>query len=546
LTALSTITAGERDLLHRIARTFDRTPASAHRDNGHERGENRSPGDDYAGQVSWEDILTPHGWRPVRTVGDTTQWRRPGKETGISATTGLKSGSGNELLVVFSTNAAPFEGVNQAGRPGATYTKFATYALLNHGGDYREAARALARLGYGDKRDGHAEYEREMGDQGSEPSDTGETAAPEDKPQATITYRSLTCAELVATKFETAWLVDYLIIDAQPLIVAGAKKTLKTSLLIDLALSLVWPAKFLGHFWVPEARQVGLMTGESGLETIRETIMRVGESKGIDAAGITGLVITEDLPVFGHLGHVDAMRRWITDHELAAVVIDPAYMCLGEADANSAGNLFIVGQRLRSIATVCRECGVTLVVAHHTKRGGVDPHQPAELEDIAWAGFQEFARQWLLLARREKYEPGTGSHRLWLSAGGSAGHGGQWGLDIEEGIRSRESVRHWDVAVRDVDEIRETTQADREAAREEKAQKRAEAKIEDHKRRIVDAMMAFPQGESKSEIRTAAGLNTVQFGPAFADLIRSKDVVTCDVRKSNWKSPITGYKLADG
>jgi len=282
------------------------------------------------------------------------------------------------------------------------------------------------------------------------------------------------------------------------------------------------------------------------LETIRETIMRVGESKGIDAAGITGLVITEDLPVFGHLGHVDAMRRWITDHELAAVVIDPAYMCLGEADANSAGNLFIVGQRLRSIATVCRECGVTLVVAHHTKRGGVDPHQPAELEDIAWAGFQEFARQWLLLARREKYEPGTGSHRLWLSAGGSAGHGGQWGLDIEEGIRSRESVRHWDVAVRDVDEIRETTQADREAAREEKAQKRAEAKIEDHKRRIVDAMMAFPQGESKSEIRTAAGLNTVQFGPAFADLIRSKDVVTCDVRKSNWKSPITGYKLADG
>jgi len=347
-------------------------------------------------------------------------------------------------------------------------------------------------------------------------------------------YRTKSCADLVATEFETRWLVDYLIIEGQPLIVAGGKKTLKTSLLIDLALSLVWPCKFLSRFWVPEAQQVGLMTGESGLETVRETILRVADSKGIDPAGISGLVITEDVPVFGDGAHVEAMRRWILDHELSVVIIDPAYMCLSDGDAGSAGNLFIVGQRLRSITTVCRDCGVTLILAHHTRRNGVDPHQPGELEDIAWAGFQEFARQWLLLARREKYQPGTGSHRLWLSAGGSAGHGGQWGLDVEEGIRGPDTTRHWDVTVRDVDEIREAAQGERQAARADRlAQQTA-----DDCDAIVSAMRHRPP-DSKTGIRERTAFGPPRFNRAWETLVdegrvRSAGTVTREGNKQTY------------
>jgi putative DNA primase/helicase len=76
-----------------------------------------------------------------------TYWRRPGKGgRGCSATTGYCRGKdGTDLLYVFSSNAHPFE-------PGRAYGRFAAYALLEHGGDYGAAAKALAAQGFGDGR----------------------------------------------------------------------------------------------------------------------------------------------------------------------------------------------------------------------------------------------------------------------------------------------------------------------------------------------------------------------------------------------------------
>jgi hypothetical protein len=55
----------------------------------------------------------------------------------ISATTGY-CGDG---MYLFSTSAFPLEG-------DCTYDRFQAYALLNYGGDYSAAAKALAAKGY--------------------------------------------------------------------------------------------------------------------------------------------------------------------------------------------------------------------------------------------------------------------------------------------------------------------------------------------------------------------------------------------------------------
>jgi len=101
-------------------------------------GDGGRPGDDYAKKTKWDAILTPSGWTIAHERAGVTYWVRPGKTQGHSATTGFCG----DLLYVFSENAPPFE-------QNTAYSKFAAYTLLNHGGDFAAAAKALAASGYG-------------------------------------------------------------------------------------------------------------------------------------------------------------------------------------------------------------------------------------------------------------------------------------------------------------------------------------------------------------------------------------------------------------
>ena len=355
---------------------------------------------------------------------------------------------------------------------------------------------------------------------------------------ASLRYRRLSCAELDRENYELKYLIDRTLVAGQPCIVAGGKKCLKTSLILDMGISLAVGGFFLGKLKVNRACRVGIMTGESGLATIQETARRICRAAGYRLADIGGLVFSEDLPRFGSLDHEDALRRFIMDDELEIVILDPAYLCLPGADA---GNLFAQGDLLTTMSKVCSDTGCMMILAHHTRKTKTDPFSPPELEDIAWAGFQEFARQWLLVGRREAYEPGTGDHRLWLSVGGSAGHTALWAVDISEGTRETEGGRFWSVNVMHADEARDEVQDRKEA---EKAA-RADATIERDCQRIKETAARYPQGETAKVLRERSGLNPSRFNAALPRLLDQYELVACEIMKTCRKTPFDGYKLAD-
>jgi putative DNA primase/helicase len=140
------ISEDERDALHAIASLLDTMPdqATPPPPAANTRGSSEAtgirPGDEYNAKADWADILAPHGWTHVQNFGQARGWRRPGKDRGVSATTGRNP---EDRLYVFSSSTE-FD----CEKP---YSKFAAYALLEHGGDYAAAARELGRQGYGTK-----------------------------------------------------------------------------------------------------------------------------------------------------------------------------------------------------------------------------------------------------------------------------------------------------------------------------------------------------------------------------------------------------------
>jgi putative DNA primase/helicase len=160
LTAIETITAAERLVLLEAARSFDLAAAKEAGTGSEEQaakgvrnGAGLRPGDDFDLRgPDWSEILVPHGWERGPINGGRQMWRRPGKDApGFSATTGYCKGpNGEDLLGVFSSNAQPFDGPTGS-KSCSLYGKFRAYALLNHGGDFKAAAAALRKQGYGDQ-----------------------------------------------------------------------------------------------------------------------------------------------------------------------------------------------------------------------------------------------------------------------------------------------------------------------------------------------------------------------------------------------------------
>jgi hypothetical protein len=355
-------------------------------------------------------------------------------------------------------------------------------------------------------------------------------------------FKAITSAELANVSPEIEYLVDGVLVKGQPCILAGGKKTLKTNLLVDLSLTLSHGGLFLGAFKAQNAVRVGMLSGESGAATIAETARRIANAKRWGLEYFDGVLWGFTLPRLGEPGDMAALRSFIVANKLDVLIIDPTYLALPLGD--SAANLFEVGAKLIVLTELGQELGCTIILAHHTRKNVVNAFEPPELEDIAWAGFPEWARQWILIGRRQKYDPEQGGHhRLWLNLGGSVGHSSLWALNVDEGTRQDPGGRKWVVDVVRASAARaEAAASDSERRTVELNQKQA-ADAERDRKAILTALAKFPEGDTAKVIREAARLSGTRFTPTVSDLVAEGAVERLKIQKGNGHG-YDGYRLS--
>ena len=361
------------------------------------------------------------------------------------------------------------------------------------------------------------------------------------KPRREI--KIITCEELAQGNFTLDYHIPGVLAKGQPCIAAGGQKTLKTSILIDLVLSVSAGLPFLGEFFTRRCR-TGMFSGESGMATIQETALRIAKSKRMPLANF-GVIWSSDLPRFNEHSDLKQLENIIKAEGLGLVVLDPAYLCMSLADG--ASNLFAVGEKLQTLTELSQATGCTIILCHHTKKGRIDPFEPPELEDISWSGFPEWARQWLLFGRRGKYDPEVGGHHeLWLNYGGSAGHSGLWALNIDEGTRETEGGRFWEVEVVRASSARADSAREAQEAKETKREMKRAANLDRDQDTIRDVLRSLGEaGETKRGIRELSGIGTTRFNEAFAQLFKAREIEQTTLTKGNGQS-YEAYKISTG
>ena len=371
----------------------------------------------------------------------------------------------------------------------------------------------------------------------------------EEKPLRQFVRKIKGVMEFIRADYRLTWCVKRVLVLGQAAVVGAPKKSMKTSTMFDLAVALAAGTPFLGEFDVPVPLNTLLLSGESGGFVMQETLARVCQAKGVRLEELDGrLFIGDELPQLGHDEDMEALANFIKDNGITVVIIDPLYLCLLQGSVGrrlDPSNLFDIGPLLQAVARTCLDAGATPLLVHHFRKTGADPHELPELEELAYAGIQEFSRQWILLKRRERFVPGSGSHRLWLTVGGSAGHSGEWALDIEEGPMDDEfQGRRWDVSVRPASEARGEGTAIREAAKVEKLAEKTRTQEQAQEKNdvaalaaLVDYLKAEPEHRATAKrLRDLTGWRADKLGRIIARAEKARIVRPCMIAVASGNS----------
>ncbi len=337
-----------------------------------------------------------------------------------------------------------------------------------------------------------------------------ERAASISRPVRQKRFKFISNGEFMKGDYRSTWLIKNMIVKGEPGVIGGPSKMLKSSFAVDAIVSLAAGVPFLDRFEIPSPTRVAIVSGESGKSTLQTLTKRVIQAKGLEEAAVENSIYWEfELPILSNPGCVIEFVEDIAEIGVSLVVLDPLYLMLGDTDAT---NMCEVGPALSRVSQLLLSKGITPILVHHANKQ-LAVGQVMVLTDLAYSGLEQFTRQFLLINRREKYQS-DGNHKLWMNVGGSAGHCGQFGVDVEEGILDEHfGGRFWRVHVDDAANLRGEEHREEMKAQKDRDKERKEEE------KILEAIDVERPAATKTAIKDLSSIKSKPLTDAIQRLL---------------------------
>lgn len=306
-------------------------------------------------------------------------------------------------------------------------------------------------------------------------------------------------------------------------IIAGPSKSLKTTLALSQAISLQTGVDYLGRpqFRVKRPGRCMFASLEASRPIVSDATWRLLEFHQLEEYDISDLLFCFDTIKL----HDRQTLRWLKDklkgEGIDYLFIDPLYLAL---KATKSSSLFSMGQRLLPLNQICSETETTVIVLTHTRKN-MRGKTGMDIESISGAGVTEFARQWMMVDRIEKFDPNDpdGTHKLRVSCGGAHGFGADFNLTVSEGSYQHHGERWWSPEVEFLEQAKEGQSVE---------------DLANAKAAIMKYLEGAKEGDTKRRIRNGAKLQNAIASQALDALVDERKVKECTISKKN------GHKYA--
>jgi RecA-family ATPase len=210
------------------------------------------------------------------------------------------------------------------------------------------------------------------------------------------------------------WLIEGLVEAEGLLVIGGPLKSLKSSIVLDMAFGLATGTKVLGKYRVPEPKKIVLITAETSKRAIQAKLAKLVAKHKPHPELLANFAWHSTAAKLTDPEYMADLEAYLLANRPTICIIDPMYVSMGDTESSAVS---AVGRVLADYAALCERHDCLAAIVHHFNRKGQPGARPGLL-DLTGAGCAENCRQWILLKHRLPYKP-EHPHNMWMVTGSS-------------------------------------------------------------------------------------------------------------------------------